>query len=150
MYSTYFDGLAQVSSISISSQQLSAHHFRRNKSWLSGALNVAGKVAGLFPGGSLISTALGIGNDLLGLVGGDESGGGGGGGGMSGTAAVNINLDEVKHEIASIKHETGAIQETLKEHGEQLVDIKVGLICWSVNFPLLSPSPCCRASWRSG
>ena len=69
---------------------------------------------------------------------------------MSGTAAVNINLDEVKHEIASIKHETDAIQETLKEHGEQLVDIKVGLICCWVNFPLLSPSPCCRAFWRSG
>ena len=52
---------------------------------------------------------------------------------MSGTAAVNINLDGVKNEIASIKHETDAIQETLKDHGEQLVDIKVGLICWLVS-----------------
>ena len=39
---------------------------------------------------------------------------------MPATAALNINLDEVKQE-------TGAIKETLAEHGEQLVDIKVGL-----------------------
>ena len=90
---------------------------------------MAGKVAGLFPGGSLISTALGIGNDLLGLVGGDGSGAGGGVGGCGGGGAVNLNLDEVKHEMASIKHETGAIKETLAEHGDQLVDIKVGLVC---------------------
>ena len=48
------------------------------------------------------------------------------------TAGVNINLDEVKHEIASIKHETSAIKETLAEHGEQLGDIKVGLICSNI------------------
>ena len=84
----------------------------------------------MFPGGSLINTALGIGNDLLGLVGGEDSGGGGGGGGMMG-AAVNLNLDEVKHEMASIKHDTGAIRETLAGHGDQLVDIKVGLFCTS-------------------
>ena len=69
---------------------------------------------------------------------GGGGGAGGGGGVMSGTAAVNINLDGVKHEIASIKHETDAIQETLKEHGEQLVDIKVGLICWVVTSLSLS------------
>ena len=92
----------------------------------------------MFPGGSLISTALGIGNDLLGLVDGDGSGGGGGTMGVTAAAAVNINLDEVKHELASIKHETGALKETLAEHGDQLLDIKVGLICClqSGNIPL--------------
>jgi len=106
----------------------------RNKGWLSGALSVASKVAGLFPGGGLISSVLDIGNSALGLVGGGGGGGGGGKGvvqgGSSGAMiasqapAVNINLDGVRDEIASIKKETNDIKEALKEQGEQLRDIK--------------------------
>ena len=79
---------------------------------------------------------LDIGNSALGLVGGGGGGGGGGGkgvvqGGSSGAMitsqapAVNINLDGVRDEIASIKKETNDIKEALKEQGEQLKDIKV-------------------------
>ena len=108
---------------------------RRNKGWLSGALSVASKVANIIPGGGLISSVLDIGNAALGLVpgGGGGSGGGGGGrvmgggGGMiSGQApAVNINLDGVRSEIASIKKETDEIKDALRDQGEQLQDIKV-------------------------
>ena len=46
---------------------------------------------------------------------------GGGGGMISGQApAVNINLDGVRSEIASIKKETDEIKDALREQGEQL------------------------------
>ena len=107
---------------------------RRNKGWLSGALNVASKVASVIPGGGLISSVLDIGNAALGLVPGGGGGGGGGGGRVMGggggmisgqAPAVNINLDGVRSEIASIKKETDEIKDALREQGEQLQDIKV-------------------------
>ena len=51
---------------------------------------------------------------------------GGGGAMISGQApAVNINLDGVRSEIASIKKETDEIKDALRDQGEQLQDIKV-------------------------
>ena len=45
---------------------------------------------------------------------------------ISGQApSVNINLDGVRSEIASIKKETDEIKDALREQGEQLQDIKV-------------------------
>ena len=119
---------------------------RRNKGWLSGALNVASKVASVIPGGGLISSVLDIGNAALGMVPGGGGGGGGGGrvmgggGGMiSGQApAVNINLDGVRKEMANfrfeMKKETDDIKDALRDQGEQLQDIKVNVIGYTIRI----------------
>ena len=76
---------------------------------------------------------------------------GGGGGMISGQApAVNINLDGVRSEIASIKKETDEIKGALREQGEQLQDIKVRVLeSTDVTSAIITSRVSWRMAWRT-